>query len=310
MKKNVFVAGILMAAAIVAGFGGMTNGTAPMLRAEAASVQNADSAVNQLIAEQNQAEQNALDYVGAGYTIVSTELTSGKADSREFKIGVAPKSNRSKVLYLNVNHFYCIIANSKNETENAQYFADKRTAEANVISKLGKSFQIVSSEPVASGSTNTFKIGVTKTGTSKVTYYYAGNGFCKTEKEWTASASSDGSQNPIMNFIGKYSNGRAMMTVFAKGNDKAAISITWSSSAAAHSEWTMTGKVRTIGDCIIVDYSDCVKESICYNTNGTVAEDIIEYTNGSGSLTFHGNDVIWTDGVENITDGTVFSWYN
>ena len=40
----------------------------------------------------------------------------------------------------------------------------------------------------------------------------------------------------LQSIVGTYSNGRAMMTVSARGNDKAAISVTWGSSAANTSD--------------------------------------------------------------------------
>lgn len=116
-------------------------------------------------------------------------------------------------------------------------------------------------------------------------------------------------QNPIMNFIGSYSNGRAVMTVSANGNDRANIRISWSGSAFETAVWKMSGTVRAIGDCVIVDYTDCFKETFTYTTDGAPLVDAIEYTNGSGSVTFHFSDAIWDDFQENAAEGTVFSYY-
>ena len=314
MRKNVFAAGILMAAAIaVAGFGGMTRG---MVQASAASVSVATSsndAIKSLIAEQNTAAQKALDYVGTGYVVVSNELMPGTG--HVYKVGVAPKSCRSEVLYLCAADYYCVTLdeyNGKKNNEVMQFFADKRVAEASVRSSVGKGYTVVSAEALPTNSKdNEFKIGVTKNGSSKVSYFFVGKHYCVSEDVYTAPAmNAKGSQNPIMNFIGSYSNGRGMMTVSAKGADQATIKVSWSSSAAEHSEWTMSGKVRTVGDCLIVDYNDCTKETIGYAMDGTLMKDFIEYTNGDGSLTFHFNDVIWSDYEENIADGAVFTYYN
>ena len=116
-------------------------------------------------------------------------------------------------------------------------------------------------------------------------------------------------QNPIMNFIGSYSNGRAVMTVSANGSDRANIRISWSGSAFETAVWKMSGTVRAIGDCVIVDYTDCFKETFTYTTDGAPLVDAIEYTNGSGSVTFHFSDAIWDDFQENAAEGTVFSYY-
>ena len=116
-------------------------------------------------------------------------------------------------------------------------------------------------------------------------------------------------QNPIMNFIGSYSNGRAIMTVSTKGRNGAEIRISWSGSAFETAVWKMSGTVRAIGDCVIVDYTDCFKETFTYTTDGAPLVDAIEYTNGSGSVTFHFSDAIWDDFQENAAEGTVFSYY-
>ena len=232
MRKNVFAAGILMAAAIaVAGFGGMTRG---MVQASAASV-STNSAVMNLINEQNTAAQKALEYVGTGYEVVSIEQMPGTA--HVYKVGVAPEFVRSEVLYLCASTSSCITMdeyNGKKNPEIAQFFADKRAAEANVRSSAGKGYTVVSAESLPTNSKdNEFKIGVTKNGSSKVSYFFVGKHYCVSEDVYTAPAmNAKGSQNPIMNFIGSYSNGRGMMTVTAKGADQATIKVSWSSSAA------------------------------------------------------------------------------
>ena len=116
-------------------------------------------------------------------------------------------------------------------------------------------------------------------------------------------------QNAIMNYIGSYSNGRAIMTVSANGSDRANIRISWSGSAFETAVWKMSGTVRAVGDCVIVDYTDCFKETFTYTTDGAPLVDAIEYTNGSGSVTFHFSDAIWDDFQENAAEGTVFSYY-
>ena len=116
-------------------------------------------------------------------------------------------------------------------------------------------------------------------------------------------------QNAIANYTGNYSNGRAIMTVSANGSDRANIRISWSGSAFETAVWKMSGTVRAVGDCVIVDYTDCFKETFTYTTDGAPLVDAIEYTNGSGSVTFHFSDAIWDDFQENAAEGTVFSYY-
>ena len=60
--------------------------------------------------------------------------------------------------------------------------------------------------------------------------------------------------------------------------------------------------------CVIVDYDDCTKETFGYDVNGDLMKDIVEYTDGEGTLTFHYDNVIWDDAMENIADGAVFTY--
>ena len=113
----------------------------------------------------------------------------------------------------------------------------------------------------------------------------------------------------LQGIIGTYSNGRAMMTVSARGNDKAAIYVTWGSSAAASSSWMMTGTAIADGDKVVVTYEDCMKTDILFDENG-VAEENTVYENGKGTLTFSGSEVVWNDQVEGIADGAVFTYYS
>ena len=111
-----------------------------------------------------------------------------------------------------------------------------------------------------------------------------------------------------MNFIGNYSNGRAMVNVSCKGTDAVSVRITWGSSAFYSSTWTMSGSAKMVGDCLIVNYTNCTKETVAYNTDGTLNVDAVEYTNGSGALTFHGSSLLWDDYQEDAADGQVFSY--
>ena len=110
-----------------------------------------------------------------------------------------------------------------------------------------------------------------------------------------------------MNYVGTYSNGRAIMTVSCKGSDAASVKITWAGSVFDTATWTMSGPVSAIGDCVIVEYTDCTKEHVAYNADGSISADALEYGYGSGKLTFHFNSVIWNDYQEGAAAGDVFS---
>ena len=123
--------------------------------------------------------------------------------------------------------------------------------------------------------------------------------------EASGDTESDG-QNPVMNFIGIYSCDRASIQVEAKGKDEALFTINWSSSAFEHCEWVMSGKLDL--DKLTVDYSDGVKRTIVYTSEGELDSDNVDYEDGSGTFTFSGNTVTWKDNKEGAADGMVFEF--
>ncbi|MCR4645357.1 MAG: hypothetical protein K5695_08110 [Oscillospiraceae bacterium] len=125
-----------------------------------------------------------------------------------------------------------------------------------------------------------------------------------TEQEETCN---DG-QNPVMNFIGSYSNGSAMMTVSAKGNDQAVVNVSWSSSAFETRTWEMTGNVAQIDDMLLLDYQDCVCECFVYDEDGTKLVDVYDYTDGCGCIVFSGNLLTWNDFEEGVADDQIFTY--
>lgn len=120
--------------------------------------------------------------------------------------------------------------------------------------------------------------------------------------------SSQGWQNPTMNFIGNYASGRCNIVVSATGKSDAAFYITWSSSAAEHSEWQMSGTLDL--DTLAVHYSNCVKKDVVFKEDGSVEEETVVYENGSGIMQFKDSPiaVIWTDDQEDVASGIVFDY--
>ena len=118
----------------------------------------------------------------------------------------------------------------------------------------------------------------------------------------------DDGQNPVMNFIGNFTNGRAMMSVSAKGKDQVVVTVSWGSSAFETTKWIMSGTVTQVGDTLVMNYQDCDCESFFFNEDGTMSQSVAEYTNGCGSITFSGNQAVWDDFEQGIADGQVFSY--
>ena len=110
-----------------------------------------------------------------------------------------------------------------------------------------------------------------------------------------------------MNFIGEYGSYRCSMTVRAKGTDEASIVISGSASANEHIQWRMGGTVTVVGDCILVDYTNCTKETFTATEDGMTEISALNYTNGSGRLCFCENTVTWSDFTE-LSDPVEFTF--
>ena len=116
-------------------------------------------------------------------------------------------------------------------------------------------------------------------------------------------------QNPVMNFIGVYALDRASITVEADGMENAKFFVTWSSNAAEHSEWVMSGKFDP--ETLTVEYTDCVKTTITFKESGEIESEVVNFENGTGSFTFAEGDALtltWDDGMEQVADGSVFTY--
>lgn len=128
----------------------------------------------------------------------------------------------------------------------------------------------------------------------------------KAETTKAAPAEEDG-QNPVMNFIGRYGYGRCTIDVDCQGKKDAHFHVTWGSSAAETSEWTMSGTFDEKTQS--VRYTNGVKRTTVFNEDGTVAVSTVEYTGGRGTFTFHDNGALtWSDSQEHIADGMTFTY--
>ena len=293
-----------------------TSSTTTATATTTATTVNPDQGFEKFLAAQKEAERNAMEYTGVGYSVVSAELIPGDGKGYEFKIGVAPNTDRSLITYLCVAGQYCVTEGEwlgHGFSGTAQYFADKRATESNVRSHIGASNEIITCESLPNNdNANYFKVGVARRGTNgPITYYYAGKDFFKTEQEWLAPPApvlEEDGQNPIMNFIGNYSNGRGTMTVSAQGTDTANIAVSWSSSAFDTAEWKMSGTMTQDGDKLIVKYQNCSKVVYSYTADGTLNQMVTMYEGGSGTIIFSGDQAEWIDNQEEIANGQVFRW--
>ena len=79
-----------------------------------------------------------------------------------------------------------------------------------------------------------------------------------------SKAEPDDGQNPIMNFVGVYGCGRATLVIGATDEENGVnASITWGSSAAENSVWTMSGTFDT--ETLTFEYNDGERIDYVYN---------------------------------------------
>ena len=125
-------------------------------------------------------------------------------------------------------------------------------------------------------------------------------------EESEGEAEEDG-QNPVMNFIGVYAYERASIKVECEGTENALFTVMWSSSAAEHREWTMSGKLDVAAQT--VDYDNCFCKDVVFTEDGTVESETTVYENGTGTFTFgEGNTLTWVDDQDNAAEGIVFEY--
>jgi len=121
------------------------------------------------------------------------------------------------------------------------------------------------------------------------------------------TAAQEEGQNPIMNFVGTYGNGRGTMLVEADGNEGAKVSVRWASSAFEHSEWTMTGSFDV--ETLTISYNDCVKKTFTFADESDPGTEEVDYENGTGTITFHDGEnltLTWQDDQDHVADDSEF----
>ena len=127
-----------------------------------------------------------------------------------------------------------------------------------------------------------------------------------TEPAGDAAPADDG-QNPVMNIIGDYAADRCLMHIECQGEADALVTISWGSSAAEVSEWTMSGTSNE--ETMTIEYENGVRADRVYDENGEVTSETIVYENGAGSFVIQDDySIIWNDFEEHVANGMTFRW--
>ncbi len=126
----------------------------------------------------------------------------------------------------------------------------------------------------------------------------------------TVQTEADG-RNPVMNYIGVYGNNRCTIAVSESGDNEVNVSVSWSSSAWEHNEWTMSGHFDPDTKTVTYENAECTTH--VFNEDGEEEETTVVYEDGKGSFTFEDTDrgivLTWNDEKEHVADGTEFTNY-
>ncbi len=110
----------------------------------------------------------------------------------------------------------------------------------------------------------------------------------------TTDDGEEGGQNPIMNYIGRYSNGDAEILVEAEGEDGAKFTVDRGLTDDEAEQYTFSGTLDI--DTLKVTYSDSTKKVLTLDAKGNVTDENVKYTDGSGTIIFHEDGTLeWQD---------------
>ena len=128
------------------------------------------------------------------------------------------------------------------------------------------------------------------------------------------TAQTDGEedgQNPVMNFIGKYDNGGTFITVEADGTSGAKFTVEEPMTDTEKYMYTFSGTLDL--DTLRVTYSNSTKTVQTIDAAGNIADEKVEYSDGSGMVIFHEDGTLeWRDEneAERMADNYVFEFVN
>ena len=262
--------------------------------------------------DETTAISNVKKQVGSGAKIISCTKGYDLNGLGCWVVVVAPITNgtgsETVTYYSGYQFCYCDTKSS----DNINVGIDEATAVSNVKKQVGSGATIISCtkgyDLNGLGCWVVVVAPVTNGTSPETVTYYSGYQFCYSVSDNSQSANT---QNPIMNYIGNYTNGRATMNVAASGKNQAVIQISWGSSAFDTSTWYLTGTVTTSNEGVSISYNNCTKQTFKYDENGNLLSNYIDYEGGSGSISFlyADNNAYWYDAQEGAGNGTSF-WFS
>ena len=123
------------------------------------------------------------------------------------------------------------------------------------------------------------------------------------------ASAEDNGQNPVMNFVGVYSTDYSTEAlVEAEGTENAKITVTWAGSPWFHNQTVMSGRFDP--QTLTVEFNSATLTEYTYNSDGSVSEETVSYTDGTGRAVFNPEDNTLTI-TEEFSSGnidTVYTW--
>lgn len=105
-------------------------------------------------------------------------------------------------------------------------------------------------------------------------------------------------------YPGTYVCGRAVINI-ERDNQFYDVNITWSNTAAEHTEWSYVCYYDQ-GTGSLIAIENGTKETVGFNKKGNVEYSYTEYTDGSAQFMLDGDELIWEDLEEDAGSDMVF----
>lgn len=112
-------------------------------------------------------------------------------------------------------------------------------------------------------------------------------------------------QAPAKDFSGTYvepNAGRGVVTVSKQGNQYM-VQVDWPGSAYEVGSWVMYG---TFNDNGVMNYTGGILSVTTFSEENADGETLIEYEDGSGTITITDAGLTWVDNKDNVAAGTTF----
>ena len=131
-----------------------------------------------------------------------------------------------------------------------------------------------------------------------------GNGGEPHYVKFGVGGAADDGRGPGEEFVGTWGCGRATLKITQLSDTEFQASISWASSAAAHTEWEYP---LTYQDGKLVCSGKGTKTNFEYQSENAEPDKTVDYTDGSAEFSMQGSHIVWNDKNENSGADMMFS---